>query len=113
MSRQLMQKRYIGKSNSEPDTTLSNLTFEELDDTVSFLGENSTAKKAVSIGVQAPEKTIFYINGEKIIMGRTGIFEWDIENIIGQYIESFCFNNTTDAPLDSKATYIADFYLEE
>lgn len=107
MSRQLMQKRYIGGTQ----TNLSNLTIDQLHEAENFLGSGTNTRKAISIGVQAPEKTIFYINNEKIIMGRTGIFEWDIENIIGEYIESFYFDADND--FDTEKNYIVDFYLEE
>ena len=110
MSRSLKQICYIGTNTyySNP----SGLTIAQLTQPLTFL--NGSSERAIQIGVQAPEGTAFRINGgSKIVIGRTNLFEWSVENT-GDYINSFCFLNGEDGCRDLSASdnYIVDFYLE-
>ena len=112
MSRTLKQIRYIGTNTSYNSAGITNVN--SLTNSTNFL---TGGEKAIQIGVQAPENTGFKINnGTKIVIGRTNVFEWSVENT-GDYIHSFQFlegsNSPNDSkPLDSTKNYIVDFYLE-
>ena len=47
----------------------------------SLLTHNGSALSVVSFGIQAPEGTQFFVNGSTspCVIGKTGIFEWDVE----------------------------------
>lgn len=114
MIKRLKQERYLGAENvyntlefitSNGEATIQQL--QKIDGTPELI--DSSREKVVSIGVQAPPNTQFSINGQTITMGKTGIFEWDVENIIGSYITSFVFLDNRNHNLQPDKTYIVDF----
>lgn len=111
MIKRLKQERYLGEGNN-----YNTLTFGSNRFTLMGTEEENllSSDKVISIGVQAPPNTQFTINGQTITVGKTGIFEWDIENIIGSYITSFKFIHDTGHELQSTETYIVDYcYLSD
>ena len=75
MARNLAMKQFVYKYASSDDITKlpGNITYNPFEhDLCDILGS-----AIVSLGIQAPQGTKMYINGELAIVGPTGVFELD------------------------------------
>ena len=73
------------------------LADQEIMDLIALQCNNYYAGFISRLGIQAPEKSVFLINGEAIEMGKTGMYE--INNVI---INSLLFeeNSSSDVVID-------------
>ena len=71
-----------------------------------LLNNNGTPLNVINFGIQAPEGTLFYVNGtaSPCVVGKTGIFEWDVEGY--GYITDLYFKLANSATALGTKEYI-------